>query len=61
MSDSFGYLTQKGFSSGGKTVRWPVLIGEFSAPHAGAPGDYATMDGFVDCECVGRVTQACQS
>lgn len=46
MSDSFGYLTTKGYCSG-KCLRWPVLMGEFSAPHAGAPGDYATMDGLV--------------
>lgn len=34
MSDSFGYLTTKGYCSG-KCLRWPVLMGEFSAPHAG--------------------------
>jgi hypothetical protein len=48
MSDSFGYLTAKGYCAGGNCLKWPVLIGEFSAPHSGAPGDYATMDGLVD-------------
>eukprot|EP00775_Hariotina_reticulata_P013833 gene13833-13954_t len=48
MSDSFGYLTTKGYCSGGKCLKWPVLVGEFSAPHAGAPGDYPTMEGLVN-------------
>ncbi|KAF8057110.1 PRY3 [Scenedesmus sp. PABB004] len=47
MSDSFGYLTTKGYCAAGKCLKWPVLLGEFSAPHAGAPGDYATMRGLV--------------
>jgi hypothetical protein len=47
MSDSFGYLTTKGYCSGGKCLQWPVLLGEFSAPHSGAPGDAATMEGLV--------------
>jgi hypothetical protein len=48
MSDSFGYLTTKGFCDGGKCLKWPVLLGEFSAPHKGAPQDYATVEGLVD-------------
>lgn len=47
LSDSFGYLTTKGYCAGGKCLKWPVLLGEFSAPHAGAPGDYATLDALV--------------
>lgn len=35
MSDSFGYLTKKGYCAAGKCLKWPVLMGEFSAPHAG--------------------------
>lgn len=35
MSDSFGYLTTKGYCSKGRCLKWPVLMGEFSAPHAG--------------------------
>eukprot|EP00878_Enallax_costatus_P037071 GHUV01041821.1.p1 GENE.GHUV01041821.1~~GHUV01041821.1.p1 ORF type:complete len:108 (-),score=8.62 GHUV01041821.1:347-670(-) len=37
MSDSFGYLTKKGYCAGGKCLQWPVLMGEFSAPHSGKP------------------------
>lgn len=35
MSDSFGYLTTQGYCAQGKCLKWPVLLGEFSAPHAG--------------------------
>lgn len=49
MSDSFGYLTTQGYCTAGNTcLKWPVLLGEFSAPHAGAAGDSATIDGLVD-------------
>lgn len=48
MSDSFGYLTIKGYCAGGNCLKWPVLLGEFSAPHGGAAGDYPTMDGLVN-------------
>ena len=37
LSDSFGYLTTKGYCAAGKCLKWPVLLGEFSAPHAKAP------------------------
>ncbi len=37
LSDSFGYLTARGYCAGGKCSKWPVLLGDFSAPHAGAP------------------------
>lgn len=55
LDDSFGYLTTRGFCGGGgggggsrRCLTWPVLIGEFSAPNPGAPGDRATMEGFVE-------------
>ncbi|KAI8476670.1 MAG: glycoside hydrolase superfamily [Monoraphidium minutum] len=47
LSDSFGYLTTKGYCAGGKCLKWPVLLGEFSAPHGGAPGDYKAVEGLV--------------
>ena len=48
MSDSFGYLTQKGYCAGGRCLTWPVLIGEFSAPSPKARGDDATVYGLAD-------------
>jgi hypothetical protein len=47
LADSFGYLSKKGYCAAGKCLKWPVLLGEFSAPHAGAPGDYAAAAGLV--------------
>lgn len=47
LSDSFGYLTTKGYCANSKCLKWPVLLGEFSAPHAGAPEDYAAVEGLV--------------
>lgn len=47
MSDSFGYLGNQGYCAGDMCRAWPVLLGEFSAPHAGAPGDAATLEGLV--------------
>lgn len=37
----------QGYCSDGKCLKWPVLLGEFSAPHGGAPGDAATLEGLV--------------
>jgi hypothetical protein len=47
MSDSFGYLSTQGYCSAGKCLKWPVLLGEFSAPHGGAPQDHAAAAGLV--------------
>jgi hypothetical protein len=48
LSDSFGYLTTKGYCADGKCLKWPVLLGEFSAPHGGAPQDAAAVQGLVN-------------
>jgi hypothetical protein len=37
----------QGYCLDGKCLKWPVLLGEFSAPHGGAPGDAATLEGLV--------------
>ncbi|KIZ06654.1 hypothetical protein MNEG_1306 [Monoraphidium neglectum] len=47
MSDSFGYLSTKGYCGKNKCLKWPVLLGEFSAPHSGAPQDTNAVEGLV--------------
>lgn len=61
LRDSFGYLRTKGYCAGAKCLKWPVLLGEFSAPHAGAPqvgggARESMLEAFII-----RKTRACTS